>query len=137
MANKGHENLIPTTKLTEEERRQLAIKGGEASVKARRAKKTLRECVRLFGELPVEGKNARAMADLGIPVEEHNRLMQISVSLYQKAMKGDVAAFNAVRDILGEKPTDKTEITGGLEQRIEINLIHGEHDPVQTEDDIT
>ena len=133
----GHENLIPTNRLTEEERRELARKGGEASVKVRRAKKTLRECVRLFGELPVEGKNARAMADLGIPVEEHNRLMQISVSLYQKAMKGDVAAFNAIRDIIGEKPTDKTEITGALDRRIEINLIHGDCDPVSTEDDIT
>lgn len=122
---------------TGEEQAVIAQRGGKASGEARRAKKTLRECVRLFGELPVEGKNARAMADLGIPVEEHNRLMQISVSLYQKAMKGDVAAFNAVRDILGEKPTDKTEITGGLEQRIEINLIHGDCNPVSTEDDIT
>lgn len=133
----GHENLIPTNRLTEEERREMASRAGKASVKARREKKTLRECVRLFGELPVEGKNARAMADLGIPVEEHNRLMQISVSLYQKAMKGDVAAFNAIRDIIGEKPTDKTEITGALDQRIEISLIHGDNDPVTTEDEIT
>lgn len=122
---------------TGKEQAEIAQKGGIASGEARRKKKTLRECVRLFGELPVEGKNARAMADLGIPVEEHNRLMQISVSLYQKAMKGDVAAFNAIRDIIGEKPTDKTEITGSLDQRIEINLIHGDCDPVSTEDDIT
>ena len=122
---------------TGEEQAEIAQKGGIASGEARRKKKTLRECVRLFGELPVEGKSARAMADLGIPVEEHNRLMQISVSLYQKAMKGDVAAFNAIRDIIGEKPTDKTEITGALDQRIEINLIHGDCDPVSTEDDIT
>lgn len=136
MANEG--NLISfTSDQSHEEAVKNGTKGGIKSGEARRKKKTLRECVRLFGELPVEGKNARAMADLGIPVEEHNRLMQISVSLYQKAMKGDVAAFNAIRDIIGEKPTDKTEITGGLEQRIEINLIHGDCDPVSTEDDIT
>ena len=133
----GHENLIPVANRTSDELREMTKKGGIASGEARRKKKTLRECVRLFGELPVEGKNARAMAELGIPVEEHNRLMQISVSLYQKAMKGDVAAFNAIRDIIGEKPTDKTEITGALDQRIEINLIHGDCDPVSTEDDIT
>lgn len=133
----GHENLIPVANRTSDELREMTKKGGIASGEARRKKKTLRECVRLFGELPVEGKNARAMADLGIPVEEHNRLMQISVSLYQKAMKGDVSAFNAIRDIIGEKPTDKTEITGALDQRIEINLIHGDCDPVSTEDDIT
>lgn len=38
----GQENLIPFNELTEDERRELARKAGEASGVARREKKTLR-----------------------------------------------------------------------------------------------
>lgn len=41
----NEQNLIPTTKLTESERRELARKGGQASARKRRFAKTFREAV--------------------------------------------------------------------------------------------
>ena len=111
-------------------------KGGIASVEARRAKRSLRDRVKLFGELKVEGNGAKVMEQMGIPSDIHDRFMQATVSLYQKAMKGDVAAFNAIRDIIGEKPVDETKVTGNLSTDIQIELIDGSAEPVDSEDAI-
>ena len=131
MANE--QNLRPCEyKLSQEE----AKRGGLASVEARRAKKTLRERVRMFGELKVEGKSAKAMMQMGIKPEDADRFTQAAVSLFQKALKGDVAAFNAIRDIIGEKPVDETKVTGNIATEITINLIHTGIEPVNDESEI-
>lgn len=135
MAN-GHENLIPTNRLTEEEQRELAKKGGNASVESRRRKRTLREMVEIFGELGVSDKTRKMMKELDIPEDLMTRKMQPVVALYNKAGKGDVAAFNAIRDITGEKPVDETKVTGNIATEITINLIHTGIEPVGDESEI-
>ena len=135
MAN-GHENLIPTNRLTEEEQRELAKKGGNASVESRRRKRTLREMVEIFGELGVSDKTRKMMKELDIPEDLMTRKMQPVVALYNKAGKGDVAAFNAIRDITGEKPVDETKVTGNIATEIIINLIHTGVEPVGDESEI-
>ena len=135
MAN-GHENLIPTNRLTEEEQRELAKKGGNASVESRRRKRTLREMVEIFGELGVSDKTRKMMKELDIPEDLMTRKMQPVVALYNKAGKGDVAAFNAIRDITGEKPVDETKVTGNIATEITINLIHTGVEPVGDESEI-
>lgn len=52
---KGQENLIPFNKLTEDEQRELARKGGKASVKARRERKTIAETMQKLLDDEVEG----------------------------------------------------------------------------------
>ena len=47
-----------------------------------------------------------------IPEEEINNKLIIMGRLVEKAMKGDLKAIEMFRDTIGEKPTDKTEITG-------------------------
>ena len=134
MANE--ENLIPFQDRTEKERRELAKKAGKASVEARRKKRTLREMVRAFGELQVEGKAAHAMEELGIEREMQNRFMQGVVSLFNKANKGDVSAFNAIRDIIGEKPVDETKLTGALDTSIQIGFVETGIEPVNSESEV-
>jgi len=134
MANE--ENLIPFQDRTEKERRELAKKAGKASVEARRKKRTLREMVRAFGELQVEGKAAHAMEELGIEREMQNRFMQGVVSLFNKANKGDVSAFNAIRDIIGEKPVDETKLTGALDTSIQIGFVETGIEPVSSESEV-
>lgn len=134
MANE--ENLIPFQDRTEKERRELAKKAGEASGEARRKKRTLREMVRAFGELQVEGKAAHAMEELGIEREMQNRFMQGVVSLFNKANKGDVSAFNAIRDIIGEKPVDETKLTGALDTSIQIGFVETGIEPVSSESEV-
>lgn len=129
----NEDNLIPVSSRTSEELREMTRKGGLASVKARREKKKLREMVEIFGSLKVDKKNSRLMEDLGIDKEYHTRFMQGVVSLFSKANKGDVAAFNAIRDIIGEKPVDETKVTGSVQTDISIELIDSGSKPVEDE----
>lgn len=111
-------------------------KGGKASGEARRAKRTLRELVEIFGNLAVSADAKQKMKEIGIPEELWTRKMQPVVALYNKANKGDVGAFNAIRDITGEKPVEKTQLSGGLDNNITIGFVETGIEPVATEEDV-
>ena len=94
MANE--QNLKPCEyKFTQEE----AKKGGIASGESRRRKKLLRECLDelLAKEHTSEGKTLTGSEAL-------------AVTLMKKAMKGDVKAFEVLRDTAGEKPVEKVMV---------------------------
>ena len=84
------ENLIPFNQRTESEVRAIAANGGRKSGESRRARKTLKE-------------------ELLLLLSEGDTQKSVSVALLQKAMDGDVKAFEVVRDTIGEKPVDKVE----------------------------
>lgn len=130
---KGKENLVP---LSTEKAREIGKKGGEASVQSRRKKKTLRELVELFGELGVNPDTRKLMKQLGIPEDLMTRKMQPVVALFNKANKGDVSAFNAIRDIIGEKPVDETKLTGALDTSIQIGFVETGIEPVSSESEV-
>ncbi len=134
MANE--QNLIPNKDRTPEELREITRKGGIASGAARRRKRKLRELVELFGEMDVSDKARSQMERMGIPEELMTRKMQPVVALYNKANKGDVAAFNAIRDIIGEKPVDETKLTGTLDTNVQIGYVQTGVTPVNSENDI-
>lgn len=135
MANE--ENLVH---FRSDQSREEAVKngqqGGIASGESKRRKRTLREMVEIFGELGVSDKTRKMMKELDIPEDLMTRKMQPVVALYNKAGKGDVAAFNAIRDITGEKPVDETKVTGNIATEITINLIHTGIEPVNDESEI-
>ena len=131
MANE--QNLKPQAHISTVEEQS---KGGAASGEARRAKKTLRELVELFGELGVNADTRKIMKKLGIPEELWTRKMQPVVALFSKANKGDVGAFNAIRDIIGEKPVDKTQLSGGFDTNIQIGFVQTGIEPVGSEEDV-
>lgn len=83
----GTQNLIPFNELTEKEQKELASKGGKASVESRRRKKTLKE-------------------ELILLLEEADNQKNISVAMLKEAMNGNVKAFEVIRDTIGEKPKD-------------------------------
>lgn len=132
MANE--QNLNPAR--TKSEAREKGAKGGKASGEARRAKKTLRELVELFAALGVSEETRKKMKALGIPEELMTRKMQPVVALFNKANKGDVSAFNAIRDIVGEKPVDRTQLEGSFDTRLEIGFVETGIDPVGSEEDV-
>lgn len=124
-------------RLTTEEAREIGKKGGKASVKARREKKKLRELVETFGELPAPEKVRKVMTELGVSENDmRTNNMAIVVGLFQKAIKGDVFAFNAIRDIRGEKPVDETKLSGSMDNRIEIGFIETGVEPVSDESEV-
>ena len=105
--------------MTPEQRRENGKKGGIASGEAKRRKKAMRERLEVLLELPLkEGrsadldniKNLAALKGKNITVQDAIMLAQI-----QKAMKGDTTAAAFVRDTVGEKPGDKTIISGNID----------------------
>lgn len=82
---------------SKEEAKARGKKGGIASGEARRRKKTMRELLEIAMERP-QGDKTTAEA--------------ITVALLEKALSGDVKAYEVVRDTLGENPKVKQEISG-------------------------
>ena len=95
MANE--QNLIPKTTLSKEEAKKLGSKGGKKSAEVRREKKILKE---LLEEA------------LGKKTETGNRYVDITNALIQEAEKGNVKAYETIRDTLGQKPKENVNISG-------------------------
>jgi hypothetical protein len=115
---KGIENLIPQSERTKEEQRKIATMGGIASGKVRKEKATLRKTMLALLDHKIE----TPLSDKKLPAWEAITLGQI-----KKAVSGDTAAYNAIRDIIGEKPVDKQETAntfqfGDKERKLLDNL---------------
>lgn len=95
MANE--KNLKPFSELTEKEQREIRRKGAFASAKKRREKKTFKELLKIA--LEMESPTGKTNAE------------EIVASMIRKAQDGDVKAFEAVRDTIGEKPKDEIDVT--------------------------
>lgn len=93
MANDS--NLKPFNDLTESEQRELARKGGKKSAEVRKQKKLLKEL--LEEALEKETKTG-------------NQAIDITNALIKKAKKGNVKAYEVIRDTLGQKPTENINI---------------------------
>ena len=115
MSMANEQNLIPGGhKFTREE----ASRGGKASAQARRERKAMKETLETLmtmtmnpgNHADLEGiKSFKDLKGKNISVQE-----AILVTQVQKALKGDAAATAFVRDMLGEKPGEKMEITGAI-----------------------
>lgn len=95
----GEDNLIPMNERTKEEQREIARMGGIASGKARKEKKLLKE---LLEEA------------LSKDTETGNEYVNITMALIKEANKGNVKAYEVIRDTLGQKPVDKVEHSGSI-----------------------
>lgn len=125
MANE--QNLRPSEyRLTQEE----AKRGGIASGKARGEKKMLRDALNML--LSMKVKNDAVLDALGIPKNAQTHAVKMSVAQLQEAEDGNTAAFNSIRDTIGEKPTDKTENQNVNTFRIEF--VDAGIDPIEEEE---
>lgn len=99
----NEKNLIPyqfTSAQSREEAARNGAKGGRASGEARRRKRDLKACMDALLDLPVASdENYNALAAMGFdPGEIDNRTL-LTAALFQRAVKGDVAAFREIRDL--------------------------------------
>ena len=97
MANE--QNLKPQNTRTKSEQREIARKGGIASGKKRRELKTLKE-------------------ELLLLLAEGDTQKKISLALIQKALQGDIKAFEVIRDSTGQKCVEKVEVTQTVDDSI-------------------
>lgn len=98
---KGSENLVSLADRTTEERRALAVKAGKASGAARKRRKALKELLEIALQTEVSADQTAAEA--------------VTAALIHKAMEGDTKAFEVIRDTVGEKPTERSQIQGNFE----------------------
>lgn len=92
------ENLQPVR--TKEEARERGRAGGKASGESRRRRKTLKEELELMLSNP--DLQQRICSEL------------IREALFGNASGSVTKAFETIRDTLGEKPTDKVQMEGGI-----------------------
>lgn len=115
----NEKNLRPVR--SEKEARELGRKGGVKSGEKRREKKTLREAVQILLSSSCKIPQVKAkMQELGIENEDQTNQMAMTIAMFGEAMKGNVQAFNSLRDTMGEKPVARTELTGKDGEPIQV-----------------
>ena len=92
MANE--QNLIPANKRSKSEARENGSKGGVASGKARRKKANLRKAFETILQAEVASPNVKKqLEELGF---DSTNEMALAMVMMQKAMKGNVRAFEQI-----------------------------------------
>ena len=110
--------------LAEDQQRELARRGAYAAAAAKRRKKTMREALEMLMYKTELNEQTKSMLKAeGISEEDFNHQMVITRSLIAKAESGDVQAYNAICGMIGEKPADKVEMSGGQQMEIKIEYI--------------
>lgn len=121
MANE--QNLIPieqvNSRRTREKHSKDSRKGGQKSGEVRRQRKAMKEQMEMLLSLPFKSKKQfDFMKELGIKEDEIDNQMALIVALYGKALKGDVQAFNTIREVTQDNKTvsqeDRVQIINDL-----------------------
>ena len=110
---------------TTEEQREIARKGGQASGKARRERRAMRDTLEIILSQPIP-KNAtklrNELKEYGITNPDYSSVMM--TTLVQKALRGDLRAFEMIYNIVGEDEA----------KRARINLVEAQTKKLQDED---
>lgn len=96
----NNQNLIPNNERSPTEVRENGQKGGIASGEARRRKRDLRLALEMLLEKDFKDKHGNQITGTEA----------VTAKLFEKAMKGDVRAFETLRDTVGQKPVEKVMI---------------------------
>lgn len=126
MANE--QNLIPWNRRTESEQREYAKKGGQKSGEVRRQRKAMKEQIEMLLSLPFkQQEQLKFIEDLGIETDDIDNQMALLVAMYGKALKGDVQAFNIIREVTQDSQTinkdDRVQIINDLPNEEENNNV--------------
>lgn len=116
-------NLIPNSQRSPSELREQTRKGGIASGKARRAKKSRREWAAIIGALPIDVVDPH-----GKTLEGSDLDAALVMAQYRKAVKGDSKAAKLILDLQGDL-VQKIEHSGDVRGI----LVHSEDEKVSIE----
>ena len=118
----NEKNLIPNSKRTPEELRAMTKKGGINSGKARRKKANLKKAFEAILEADVKSdKIKQQLEKMGF---EATNEMALAMVMMQKAMKGDVRAFEQISKLTSIDTKDSLD---RKEQRERIRAIQLEN----------
>lgn len=108
------EDLIPIR--TTEEAKKRGRNGGKKSGEARRKKRELRESLEILLQLPLKPGEVTELDNLSDVSKEALKQANLSsqdlitIAMIREATKGNVRAYETIRDQLGQKPIEKTEV---------------------------
>lgn len=121
MANE--QNLIKNSELTPSERRENAKKAGVASGKSRRKKANLKKAFETILQADVASPNVKKqLEDLGFDTTNE---MALAMVMMQKAMKGNVRAFEQISKLT---TTDAKDSLDKKEQKERIKALELENE---------
>ena len=116
MANE--QNLIPANKRSKSEHREIAKKGGVASGVARRKKANLKKAFETILQAEVASPNVKKqLEELGF---DSTNEMALAMVMMQKAMKGNVRAFEQISKLT---TTDAKDSLDKKEQKERIKSL--------------
>lgn len=108
MPRDGSKNLIPFDQRSEEEQREMRLRGAQASAASRRKKRDAKKAMLLIMEsMPkIDPKTKNIIEELGVKRGSKTKGFTIedieNIALAQRAMKGDVKARKMQMEIIGE-----------------------------------
>lgn len=112
----NEQNLQPIQKgqLSKEEAKARGSVGGKKSGEVRRQRKQFKESLEMLLQMRVPEKTANNLKKLLPKLKDKDLNCQnaILVSLMKAAMNGNVKAVELIRDTIGEKPINISQITG-------------------------
>lgn len=118
MANE--QNLKPITERSEKEQREIQRRGGIASGKARRKKADLKKAFNTILKADVANKNiSKQLEALGF---EATNEMALAMVMMQKAMKGNVKAFEQIARLVAIDTKDSLDRKEQRERIVSIQL---------------
>ena len=126
----GYKNLVPNEERTPDELRSITQKGGIASGKARRRKRSMKEAADYYLSLPeTDRRRVNALLRDAVDPEDIDNQMAVIKGITARAKKGDPQAANVLLKMLGEdNPPDDTaadtmerarELLGGVDSAID------------------
>lgn len=122
------DNIISLADRTMEERQAIGRLGGIKSGESKRRMKTFKEELQALLAMDIEDANGNKV----------NAQEKVNMALIVKATKGDVKAYEAIRDTLGQKPVEEKSVvvSAPLESRIEVidelnRRLYGDKNPKQ------
>ena len=108
------DNLVSIGDQPREKQLEITSAGGKARQEQLRKRKAMKEQLEMLLTLPVASPKAKKQIQaLGISDDDMDNQMLMLIAMFQKAcsgQKGDVQAFVAIRDLIGEKPTEKVQV---------------------------
>lgn len=110
-ASNGQDNLIPfnESSRSKEEVREINRRGGIASGEARRKKKMLKDCLEILLEKEFKTKDGKIASGAET----------LAMTVFQKAQRGDLKAFELVRDTSGQGVVQKVMVAEVSQETID------------------
>ena len=119
----NEQNLIPNSQRSPKELREMTRKGGIASGKARREKKTIREAFALLKDLPLDNEKLREqLKKAGVTKEDMTYGAAMAYMTVINGMKGNPSFMRLAFEMLGENDVQGvSKIPGALQVNFSSN----------------